>query len=202
DGRGARERPHGGGVLEPDLGDAVVERTRLAIAGGQGVRLHVSADAGQPGHHLGMLRSPVVLEGLDGELGPAAEIGERLDHGQSSSSTQCRGSTVRKTASPSATGSVATSRITRDRPPQSTWYWVKSPWNTRRRTVAGHTFRAPAGRSRESRTWTVRIESSASGPTRRPKAVSWTMSPAAVSSTTRPSRSRSGRWRPRIRLAE
>src|SRR6185436_21125723 len=82
---------------------------------------------------------------------------------------------------------VATSRITRERPLQSTWYWVKSPWNTRRRTVAGHTFRAPAGRARESRTWTVRIESSASVPTRRTKAVPWTMSPAAVSRTTRPS---------------
>ena len=104
DGRRAPQRPHGGGVLEPHLGDAVVEGPALAVARGQGVRLHVAPDAGQPGHHLGMLRSPVVLEGLDGELGPAAEIRERLDHDQSSSTTQWRGSTMRKTPRPRPPG--------------------------------------------------------------------------------------------------
>ena len=51
---------------------------------------------------------------------------------------------------------------------QSTWYWVKSPWKTRRRTATGHTLTAPAGRSRESRTCTVRTEKHARAPTRAP----------------------------------
>jgi len=40
--------------------------------------------------------------------------------------------------------SVAELRTTSWRSSQSTWYWVKSPWNTWRRTLTGHAFNSPA----------------------------------------------------------
>src|SRR5207244_1202020 len=79
-----------------------------------------------------------------------------------------RGSTARYTSSSSAKGSTVAERTTSARSSQSTWYWVKSPWNTLRRMRAGHTLRAPAGRSRVSRTWTVRTAKSGSAAAVRP----------------------------------
>ena len=56
--------------------------------------------------------------------------------------------------------------------------------------------------ARARRRRTVRTAMSASAPRRRSRAVPWTSAPLGVSMTTSPSRSRSGRRRPRIRLAE
>src|SRR5262245_12721564 len=78
----------------------------------------------------------------------------------SSSRTQCRGSALTNTCSPSASVSGEAERTMSVRPSQSTWYWVKSPWNTRWRMRPGQTFTSDGGRDRSRRSRTVRTATS------------------------------------------
>src|SRR5262245_8524563 len=152
------------------------------------------AEAGR-GRHRDELRRRGVQHGEVSER-------DRMTH-QSSSSTQYRGSALTKTSSPSLSGSGVARRTTRTRPSHSTWYCVKSPWNTRWRIRARQTLTdLSGGRVRSSRRRTVRTAINASSRGGSPDAVPCTRAPPGVWITTSPSRSRSARRRPRIRLAE
>src|SRR5215510_960202 len=188
------------GVRQPEQGLAqdravaedVVRRHADARRGGQ-------PDADRPkaggGRHRDQLRWRRVQYGEVGQR-------DRSTH-QSSSSTQYRGSALTKTSSPSLSGSDVARRTTSTRPSHSTWYCVKSPWNTRRRIRARQTLTdLSGGRVRSSRRRTVRTAINASSRGGRPDAVPCTKAPPGVWMTTSPLRSRSGRRRPRIRLAE
>ena len=78
--RRLHERAERGHVVRPDLRDAVVGRLALGIDGRQRVRLHVAADARQPGHHVGVTRQPVRLEIADRHSRLPLEEHDRFDH--------------------------------------------------------------------------------------------------------------------------
>ena len=52
-------------ILDPHLGHTVVDRLSLTVAGQQRMRLHITLNARQLDHHVGMFRPPVLLEGFD-----------------------------------------------------------------------------------------------------------------------------------------